>query len=108
MSELEVKEIVIERRDSPLDGTLIGLTVGALPGIVFAVGRSQGSDPLGGAATPFIGIPGAIGALVGGLIDKSIYKQWTVYKASRQPSSTLRISSLVSKSRAGAQMSIRF
>lgn len=110
LSEGDVRKITIERRDSLLNGTLIGLAVGAGPGILFIAGRSGGSDPIQHADTAIglVVVPGAIGAGIGGLIDALIFERTTVYLTPGQRSSRLQVSPLLSKSAAGAQMSVRF
>jgi hypothetical protein len=109
-SEADVKEIRLERHDSLLNGTLIGLAAGAAPGISFIALRSKGSDPIQDANT-VIGItvvPAAIGAGVGALIDWLIFKRTTVYRTPTQRSSPLQVNPLLLKSAAGVQMSVQF
>ena len=114
LSERDVRAIALERRDSLLNGTLIGLAAGAGPGMLFIAGRSGGSDPLSGAAHPgmvafnIVAIPAAIGAGIGALIDASILDWMPVYLTPGQRSSRLRLSPLLSKSAAGVQMLVRF
>src|SRR5213594_4084222 len=64
LSERDVRKITFERRDSLLNGALIGLAAGAVPGILFIAGRSGGSDPIQHADTAIglVAVPGAIGA----------------------------------------------
>lgn len=80
LSEGEVRKIVLERHDSPLQGALIGLAVGAGPGVVLIIGRERGSDPVQdvGTAMQVTLIPGAIGAAIGLMVDSARYERRSV------------------------------
>ena len=106
LSQGDVRQIVLERRDSLLNGTLIGLAAGAGPWLL-AWPKLRGTEtepaaPLGAL------IGGAIGAATGAAIDAMITERTTVYLTPGQRSSRLQVSSLLSKSAAGVRMSVRF
>ena len=106
LAERDVREIKLERHDSLLNGMLIGLAVGAGPGIFFIAGRSGGSDPIQDASTAIglVVVPGALGAGIGALIDALIFKRPTVYRATSPKSSGVQVSPLASKSATGVQI----
>ena len=103
MSEGDVGQILLERRDSLWNGTLIGLAPGAALGVfLFSVGYGE----LGGGAFLWVG---GFGAAIGAVIDALIIERTTVYyRAPGQRSSGLQVSPFVSKSAAGIQMSLRY
>lgn len=103
LSEGDVGQILLERRDSLWNGTLIGLAPGAALGVsLFSVGYGE----LGGGAFLWVG---GFGAAIGAAIDALIIGRTTVYyRAPGQRSSGVQVSPFVSKSAAGIQMSMRF
>jgi hypothetical protein len=113
LSEGDVSQIVVQRRDSLLNGTLIGLAPGAAISLLFLV-ADGGCDcyDVGGRAGFAGGIllfAGGIGAAIGAAIDASITKRETVYyRAPGKRSPGVLVSPLLSKSGVGIQMSVRF
>jgi hypothetical protein len=110
LAERDIRKIALERRDSLLNGALIGLAAGAAPGILLIAGRSRGSDPIQHAdiAVSIVGVPGAVGAGIGTLIDALRFERTTVYVPPGQSSSRLQVLPVLSTSTAGAQVSVRF
>ena len=111
LSERDVKQILLERRDSLWNGMLIGLAVGAGPLLLAeaAIGGSCTYDSTGCLHYIALYITGPIGAGIGALIDAPMKKRTTVYyQAPGQRSSGVQVSPLLSKSAAGIQMSMRF
>ena len=108
--EADVATITERRADSLVNGTLIGLGVGALTGsvLLWAMGRdsdvptSAGMLLLGGAAA------GAIGAAIGARADAVQTTQQVVFR--RQPASgvSVMIAPLVGPAGAVARVSVRF
>jgi hypothetical protein len=107
VSEGDITQIVVERRDSLLNGTLIGVAAGAGP-FLLAWPKLRGTEveiaaPLGAL------IAGAVGAATGAAVDAFITERTTVYhRPSGKRSSGMEVSALLSKSGAGVQMSVRF
>ena len=112
LSERDVRQIRLERRDSLLNGTLIGLAVGAGPWLVAGAIAGTGGGGCGSDSNICSGvglIVGGIAAGIGAGIDALITERPTVYyQAPRQGSSGVRVSPFASKSAAGIQMSLRF
>lgn len=109
LSEGEVRQITRERHDSLWNGALIGLAVGAAPALISIAINAGGIRPIEpGAAFQIIMIPGAMGAGIGALIDALIFERWTVYVTPGHRSSRVQVLPLLSKSAAGAQMSVKF
>ena len=111
LSERDVRQVLLERRDSLLNGTLIGLAVVAFPSwATISYGLQGGGEgprngPIVGMGVVFLGI----GAGIGAWVDASITERTTVYyQAPSQRSSGLQVSPLFSKSAAGIQMSLGF
>ena len=113
LSERDVRQILLERSDSLLNGTLIGLAVGAGPWLLAgAIAAAAGGGSCGSDynVCPYVALYiGPIGAGIGALIDASMKERTTVYfQASARRPSGLQVSPLLSKSAAGIQMSVRF
>ncbi len=113
MSERDVRQIRLEHRDSVWNGAIIGAVIGAGPWLAFGTyaaavgGGSCGSDSNVCPAVALVA--GPIGAGIGALIDASKRKRETVYvQPAGQPSSSLQISPVLSKSASGIRMSLRF
>ena len=113
-----VNHIVRERADSLWNGALIGLATGAIPAVLIGLATSRETycgttlcsrpPPAGEIAGVALGL-GGIGCVTGLLIDVLNKEQVTVYvQAPGQRSAGVRISSLLSKSVAGVQMSVPF
>jgi len=102
----EVRRIQWQQPDSPLTGVLLGAGVGAIPGVYWLVvdpNECGGICPEEYAAI-------AVGALVGGLIDRAISKKVTVYDAGApsHPKGSVRIGPLVGHARKGVQVAVIF
>ena len=92
--------------DSPLNGILIGAGIGAIPGIYWLVvdpNECTGLCPEDYAAI-------AVGAVLGGLIDRAVTRKVTMYEAGASSSSSRRllIGPLVGRKRSGVQLALRF
>ncbi len=92
--------------DSPLNGILIGAGVGAIPGIYWLI--ADPNECTGLCPEDYAAI--AVGAVVGGLIDRAITRKVTVYEAGASSSSSrhLLIGPLVGRKRSGVQLALRF
>lgn len=106
--ETAVQNIAI--RDSLLNGALIGLAVGIVPGAYLGgVGAAMcecvEDDELAGPMTRGAVVFGGLGALIGGLIDRAHNR---VVYASPQRKTSLRLSPLPTARGLGASMSVRF
>jgi hypothetical protein len=109
LSEGDVLSIQVDRRDSLLDGTLLGLAVGGLGGLLAGAANCRNSScQAGPVAASFGALFGGIGAGVGALTDFAISKRTTVYRSPRQRSSGARVSPVVSKDGSSVQVSVRF
>lgn len=110
LSERDIRQILIERRDSLLNGTLIGLASGAAPWILAVPAGCFNTRRFPHTQCPqYLLATSIIGTGVGAAIDALIIKRTTVYyQAPGQRSSAVLISPLFSKSGAGIQMSVRF
>ena len=102
----DVHRIQSRQADSPLNGILIGAGFGAIPGIYWLVvdpNECTGLCPEDYAAI-------AVGAVLGGLIDRAVTGKVTVYEAGASGSSARRllIGPLVGRKRSGVQLALRF
>jgi len=102
----EVRRIQWQQPDSPLTGVLLGAAAGAIPGVYWLVvdpNECRGMCPEEYALI-------AVGAVIGGLIDRAITKKVTVYAAGT-PSHherSVRIGPLVGHARKGVQVAVIF
>lgn len=113
LSERDVRQILLQRRDSLWNGTLIGmgvwLGIGAVPSMIFGCSNYEGLHPSVGSCAGMWAFFAGIGAGMGAGIDALITERTTVYyQAPGQRSSGVQVSPLFSKSAAGIQMSLRF
>jgi hypothetical protein len=107
-SERDVQSIELERRDSLLNGTLIGLAVGGLGGLLGGAANCRNySCQAGPVAAASGALFAGIGAGVGALTDLAINGRTTVYQAP-QRSSGVRVSPVTSTSSLGVLLSVRF
>ena len=113
LSEPDVQQVRLDRRDSLWSGTLIGLAPGAA-GAAFVLFVGAGCDcytvesraPL---ALVTLAFAGGIGAAIGAGIDAVIYERATVYfRAPPRRSSGLHVTPMLSKSATGIQVSMGF
>lgn len=106
--ERDVTQIMLERRDSLLNGTLIGLAAGG--GIaLYVIGISHCRD----CSEPGIGyvvapIPVGIGVGLGAAIDFAIRDRVKIYQAPERRPLSVHVSPLLSKQGAGVQMTVLF
>jgi hypothetical protein len=102
----DVRRIQSRQADSPLNGIAIGAGVGAIPGIYWLI--ADPNECTGLCPGEWAAI--AVGAVVGGLIDRAITKKVTVYEAGAPGGSTRRLSiaPLVGRKRSGVQLAFRF
>ena len=106
LAAADVRRIQSRQADSPLNGLLIGAAFGAIPGIYWLVvdpNECTGLCPEDYAAI-------AVGAVLGGLIDRAVTGKLTVYEAGASGSSARRllIGPLVGRKRSGVQLALRF
>jgi hypothetical protein len=87
-SEPDVRQIRLQRRDSVLNGTLIGLAIGlgiaAFPAAgIFCGGSYEDFTATAGSCAGFLGILGGIGAGAGLAVDAArVERRMVYYKAS--------------------------
>lgn len=86
-SDPDVRQIRLERRDSVLNGTLIGLAIGlgiaALPAAGIFCNPNYEDGATAGMCASFLGILGGIGAGAGVLVDTArVERRMVYYKAS--------------------------
>ena len=105
LAAADVSRIQSRQADSPLNGILVGAGFGAIPGIYWLVvdpNECTGLCPEDYAAI-------AIGAVLGGLIDRAVTRKVTVYEAGASSSARgLLIGPLVGRKRSGVQLAFRF
>lgn len=109
LSEGEVRQITLERRDSLKNGTLIGLAVGgglALAVVVQAYHFCSCSEPYTVFPAALFDVGAGVG--IGAAIDALNFERTTVYLTPGQRSSRVQVLPLLSKSAAGAKMSVTF
>jgi hypothetical protein len=111
LSESDVRQILVQRRDPVWKGTLIGAAVVGGPWLLVCNPATDwcyygdGENLFRGLAL----ITTAIGAGIGALIDVAINERTMVYyRSGNQRSGSVQIAPVVSTSAAGIQMSVRF
>jgi hypothetical protein len=102
----EVRRIQSRQTDSPVNGILIGAGAGAIPGIYWLI--VDPNECTGPCPEDYAAI--AVGALLGGLIDRAVTRRVTVYESGAAGSSPrhLLIGPLVGRRRSGVQLAFRF
>jgi len=111
LSEQDVRQIRVERRDSRLNGTLIGFAPGATIGVLLFFGAPcdcytvESRAPI---AFTTLAIAGGIGAGLGFAIDGAIFRRTTVFMRAPARTSRLQVSPLLSPSVGGVQVAMRF
>lgn len=105
MAAADIRRVQWQRRDSLLNGVLIGAAIGAAPGIYFLItdpNECTGLCPEEWAAV-------GISAAVGGLVDRAVRQRTTVYEAPPgDRSRSVAIAPLVTPSRRGVRLIVRF
>jgi hypothetical protein len=71
----DIRRLEWEKRDSAVNGVLIGAGVGAIPGIYWLI--ADPNECTGMCPEDYVSI--AAGAIIGGLIDRAIKKRVTLY-----------------------------
>jgi hypothetical protein len=106
VSTAEVRRIQWQQPDSPLTGVLIGAAIGAIPGIYWLVVDPNECNGMCPEEYKLI----AIGAIVGGLIDRAITRRVTLYAAGAASgrAKSVMISPFVMRERKGVQVAIKF
>ena len=102
----DVRRIQWQQPDSPLTGVLIGAAIGAIPGIYWLA--ADPNECTGMCPEEYALI--AVGAIVGGLIDRAITKKVTVFDAGVSSGSKGHVSvrPLVQHARKGVQVAVTF
>jgi hypothetical protein len=102
----DVRRVDWQRPDSALNGILIGAAAGATPGLYWLF--ADPNECAGLCLEDYVAI--AVGAIVGGLIDRIIRKRVTVYDAERSVSTAHRVSiaPTVSRSHTSLTLLVRF
>jgi hypothetical protein len=111
LAERDVRQIQVDRGDSVLNGTLIGLAVVGGPWLLACNPATDWCYYNDGANLfrMIALITSGIGAGIGALVDAGIRERVLVYyQAPGSRSSSVHISPFVSKATAGLQMSLRF
>jgi hypothetical protein len=111
LTERDVRQIQIDRGDSVLNGTLIGLAVVGGPWLLACNPATDWCYYNDGANLYRVIalITSGIGAGIGALVDAGIRERVLVfYQAPGPRSSSVDVSPFVSKAAAGVQMSLRF
>jgi len=100
----DVTRVQWEKRDSPLNGVLIGAAVGSIHGIYWLI--VDPNECTGFCAEDYVAV--GVGALVGGLIDRAIKKKVTVYDATSGRPAKLTVLPLLARDRRGLQVAVTF
>ena len=77
----EVATIARQNRDLIWNGGIIGAGIAVIPGVIYTIARSGGSDPLGGAAARITVLPAVAGFAIGALIDAMRHSWSPVYRS---------------------------
>jgi hypothetical protein len=101
-----IRRIQWQQPDSALTGVLIGAAIGAVPGIYWLI--ADPNECVGMCPEEYAFI--AIGALIGGVIDRAVHRKVTVYSApaSSGPANRISIGPVVSRERKGVQVAVKF
>lgn len=99
-----VRQVQWRRRDSVLNGLVIGAAIGAIPGIYWLI--ADPNECTGLCPEDYASI--AVGAGVGALIDRAIGRTVTVYSASANRAQRLTVGPVVSRTRKGVQLTVIF
>jgi hypothetical protein len=115
-AEDNVREVRLLQGDPTWNGTLIGMGVGALGGVLFITAASSACNAgcegpaVSEVAGPFAGLGAGIGALVGYLVDRARTGETVVYSAPMAPRAQPRVtfSPVLGKDRRSMLVSVRF
>ncbi len=102
----DLRRIQWQQPDSPLTGVLIGAAIGATPGIYWLIADPNECSGMCPEEYALI----AVGAVLGGMIDRAITRKVTVYAAgvSSGRAKNVMIGPLVMRDRGGVSVSVRF
>lgn len=102
----DVRRIQWQQPDSPLTGLLIGAAIGATPGIYWLIADPNECSGLCPEEYALI----AVGAVIGGVIDRAITRKVTVYATGGSSGRTknVTIGPLVMRDRKGVSVSVKF
>ena len=102
----DVRRIQWQQPDSPLTGVLIGAAIGATPGIYWLIADPNECSGMCPEEYALI----AVGAVLGGVIDRAITRKVTVYAAevSSGRAMNVTIGPLVMRGRKGVSVSVTF
>ena len=94
LAQTDVEEITALRRDSVMNGAIIGAIAGGSAGAFvgqLGCGDRQGANPCQTGAVAGIAIGAGIGALIGRGIDASIKGRAVIYRARNQPPVAMQV-----------------
>ena len=100
----DVVRIQWQKRDSLLNGIVIGGGIGAIHGIYWLI--ADPNECTGLCAEDYVAI--GVGALLGGFIDRAIKKKVTVYDSASRRSTKLTVSPILVRERRGLQVAVTF
>jgi hypothetical protein len=102
----DVRRIQWQQPDSPLTGVLIGAAIGATPGIYWLIADPNECNGMCPEEYALI----AVGAVLGGVMDRAITRKVTVYAAgvSSGRAMNVTIGPLVMRDRKGVSVSVTF
>ena len=100
----DVRRIQWAQPDSAWTGVLIGGAIGAIPGLYYLA--VDPNECTGMCPEEYALI--AIGAAVGGVIDRAMTRRVTVYSAPAASSTRVTLAPLILRGRTGVQVALRF
>jgi hypothetical protein len=100
----DVVRIEWQKRDSLLNGIVIGGGIGAIHGIYWLI--ADPNECTGLCAEDYVAV--GVGALVGGFIDRAIKKKVTVYDSAARRSTKLTVLPILVRDRRGFQVAVTF
>ena len=100
----DVARIQWQKRDSVLNGIVIGGVVGAIPGIYWLI--ADPNECTGLCAEDYVAI--GVGVLVGAFVDRAIKKKVTVYDSAARRSTKLTVSPILGRERTGLRVAVTF
>jgi hypothetical protein len=106
LAAADIRCVQWQQRDSVLTGLVLGAGIGAIPGLYWLAVDPNECSGMCPEEYAFI----AIGAAVGGLIDRAINKRVTVYRAepSHSRAKTVTVGPLVARAGKGLRIAVTF